>query len=115
ILSAVPNQSMKVALLEGHAQVTADGGSQTLKPGESLTVPMGGKNGLEPVGKASTPITDPTDPALAPLLTMLNTVSSSAIAADTTVVPASDNNPIFNPSSAPSTSNDQPNTNNNNP
>src|SRR5262245_60315808 len=61
-LHAVPNKSMQVELIEGHARVTAPAGSQTLQPGEVVSIPMSGANGLQPVGAPSAPVASPANP-----------------------------------------------------
>jgi hypothetical protein len=63
-LSASPKKTMDVQLVEGHARVTAPAGSQTLNPGERVSVPMGGGSGLEPVGAPSAPVADPANAAI---------------------------------------------------
>jgi hypothetical protein len=71
VLRATRHQSMSVQLVEGHARVTAAGGSQTLQPGQLVTMPMGGENGLQPLAAPSIPAAAPSDPNL---LVVLNTV-----------------------------------------
>jgi hypothetical protein len=56
---------MMVELIEGHARITARGTTQILRPGEMLTVPLGGANGLTAVGTPSTPIRSATETSLA--------------------------------------------------
>jgi len=54
-LKASPNKAMTVDLVEGHARVSTAAGTQTLKPGEFVSVPLGGNNGLEAAGAPSVP------------------------------------------------------------
>jgi hypothetical protein len=57
ILRAQRGQSMSVTLIEGQARVTANGVSQVLQPNQSVTVPLGGTNGLTASGAPSAPVT----------------------------------------------------------
>src|SRR5258708_25674 len=57
VLKATAHQSMSVQLVEGHAQVTTSEGTQTLKPGEEVNVPLGGDDGLHEMGAPSVPHT----------------------------------------------------------
>ncbi len=63
-LHAVPRKSMEVELIEGHARVTTAAGSQTLQPGEVVSVPMGGASGLQPIGAPSVPVAAPANSGL---------------------------------------------------
>ncbi|MCC7450752.1 MAG: hypothetical protein IT324_25280 [Anaerolineae bacterium] len=56
ILRAERNKTMDVLLVEGHARVTAPQGSQTLQPGQTVSVPLGGSTGLDPVSQPSVPV-----------------------------------------------------------
>ncbi len=75
VLRATRHQAMSVELVEGHARVSADGGSQVLKPGQMVSVPMGGSDGLQPAGAPSSPVAAPDEP---PLATVLNSMPSVA-------------------------------------
>ncbi len=68
VLRAQPDQQMQVELVEGHARVTADGISQILKPGEFVSIPLGGSNGLTAVGAPSAPTLIQPEPALTSVL-----------------------------------------------
>jgi hypothetical protein len=61
VLRAEKGNKMTVALVEGHANVTIPQGSQDLKPGQELTVPLGSVTGLVPVAPPSAPIAMPED------------------------------------------------------
>lgn len=54
-MKAVPNKTMDITLIEGQAKITTATGSQTLQPGQSLSIPLGGVTGLEPIGTPSAP------------------------------------------------------------
>jgi hypothetical protein len=64
MLQAQPNKKLNIRLLEGRARVTTTAGSQTMKPGEVVSVPMGGGNGLEASGAPSAPATVPIEPSV---------------------------------------------------
>jgi hypothetical protein len=64
MLQAQPNKKLNIRLLEGRARVTTKAGSQMMKPGEILTVPMGGNNGLEASGAPSAPVVIPVEPSV---------------------------------------------------
>jgi hypothetical protein len=55
VLRAERNRAMTIELIEGHARITAMGGTRVLKPGEMLSIPLGGANGLTAVGVPSVP------------------------------------------------------------
>ena len=61
VLHAQPNLAMNVSLVEGHAQVKTSAGTQTLLPGQMVSVRMGGANGLQAIGAPTTPATAPLD------------------------------------------------------
>jgi hypothetical protein len=77
-LNAEKGKGLKVGLLEGHAEVKAGGVTQTLKPGQSTTVPLGGANGLEASGQPSEPEEESTDDSLAPVLATADDFASPA-------------------------------------
>jgi hypothetical protein len=54
-LSAIPNQKLRVHLLEGAAEVSAAGKTQIVAPGQGVEVPLGGASGVESVGQPSDP------------------------------------------------------------
>lgn len=64
ILRAERNKTLDVLLVEGHARVTTPQGSQTLQPGQTVSVPMGGSTGLDPVSPPSAPVAVDTDSTL---------------------------------------------------
>lgn len=80
ILKAVPHQSMSVQLVEGHAEVTTFQGTQTLKPGEEVNVPLGEDNGLHAIGAPSAPYDAPADTALDSIIAAVQRVARSLIA-----------------------------------
>src|SRR5205823_6231693 len=53
LLTAERNKAMSVSLIEGRARISTSTGVQTLSPGETTTIPLGGANGLTPVGAPS--------------------------------------------------------------
>jgi hypothetical protein len=55
ILRAERHKSMSIELLDGSAEVTSAGTTQTLQPGEMIIVARGGSNGLTAVGPPSAP------------------------------------------------------------
>ena len=57
LLQAVPDKTLEVTLIEGHATVSTSGGSQNLLPGQKVSVPIGGANGLTAQGAPARPIT----------------------------------------------------------
>jgi hypothetical protein len=57
LLRAEKGKQMSVTLVEGHAKVTTPQGSQELKPGQQVTVQLGGLNGGTAISAPSTPIT----------------------------------------------------------
>ncbi len=73
-LRAQRNGKMQVDLVQGSARVIANGASQILASGQSLTVQMGGADGLTPVGVPSKPFWTPPNPALLNILDMLDKV-----------------------------------------
>ena len=68
-LQANANQTLDVTLLEGHATVSTDLGSQTLQPGQMVSVPLGGMTGLEPQTSPHSPVN--LDPKLVTVLKSL--------------------------------------------
>jgi hypothetical protein len=62
MLQAQPNKKLNIRLLGGRAHITTPAGSQSMKPGEVVSVPMGGSNGLEASGAPSAPVTIPVEP-----------------------------------------------------
>jgi len=62
-LRAHPNKEMQVQLVEGSAIITTHNKTENLIPGQSLSVPLGGTNGLEAVGIPSSPVNAPEDQA----------------------------------------------------
>ena len=68
VLRAERHKSMSVELVEGNARLTTSAGSQTLKPGQVATVPLGGTNGLTATDAPSIPAAAASDAALEPVL-----------------------------------------------
>jgi hypothetical protein len=68
VLRAERHKSMSVQLVEGSARLTTSAGSQTLKPGQVATVPLGGTNGLTATDAPSIPAAAASDAALEPVL-----------------------------------------------
>ncbi len=68
ILRAERGKTLDVLLVEGHARVTTPQGSQTLQPGQTVSVPLGGSSGLDPVSQPSAPVAAAADPALPVIL-----------------------------------------------
>lgn len=54
-ITAAQGEGMNISLYSGSAQVTADGETQVFGPGEQVSIPLGGENGLDPVGPPSEP------------------------------------------------------------
>ncbi len=73
-LRAQKNGKMQVDLVQGSSRVIANGSSQILASGQSLTVQMGGADGLTPVGVPSKPFWTPPNPALLNVLDTLDKV-----------------------------------------
>lgn len=59
VLQASPNKAMQVQLVEGSAKITANNSTAMLVPGQSVTIPLGGTNGLQAVGTPSVPVNNP--------------------------------------------------------
>jgi hypothetical protein len=74
VLHAERNRAMSVGLIEGHAQITTNSGSQILKPGEMTSVALGGANGLTAVGAPSSPTQISDEPVTTPLLKTVDKV-----------------------------------------
>jgi hypothetical protein len=72
LLYMTPDQKMGVYLIEGHAQVTTLAGTQLLKPGEQVLIPLDFVDHVNAIGKPSAPVAVPLDPALLPLICFLN-------------------------------------------
>jgi hypothetical protein len=54
-LTAQPNGALTLRLIEGQAEVSTAQGTQTVQPGEVVTVALGGTNGLEGTGAPQVP------------------------------------------------------------
>src|SRR5712691_2211233 len=54
-LSAASGNSMNIHVMDGHARVTSNGTSKVLQSGQSVSVPLGGSNGLTASGAPSEP------------------------------------------------------------
>ncbi len=54
-LKAVKNGSMDVTLYSGSGSIESDGQKQIFGAGESVSVPLGGPNGVDPIGPPSAP------------------------------------------------------------
>lgn len=54
-LRADQNGSMDVSLYSGSGSITANGQEQVFTAGESVSVPLGGPNGTDPIGPPTTP------------------------------------------------------------
>jgi len=76
LLSAEPNKTMTVGLVEGHAQVSTSDGTQTLLPGQAVSIPLGGSNGVTASGAPSQPAVMPPDHTLSSLVYVANRVSN---------------------------------------
>src|SRR5579859_3735981 len=68
LLRATKNDSLKITVLHGSAQVTAMGASQVGSPGQEIDVPLGGSNGLKASGPPSAPITANVRPLIMPVV-----------------------------------------------
>jgi hypothetical protein len=77
MLQAIPNQQMSVHLIEGHATVSTAKGSQTLLPGQAVTIALGGTNGLVPQSAPSKPVQVGMDTASLSMLASLNSVTGT--------------------------------------
>jgi hypothetical protein len=75
VLRAERNRAMTIGLIEGHARVSAQGSTQTLKPGEMVTVALGGVNGLSAVGVPSAPTRAAAEQSLALALRSVSRLS----------------------------------------
>ena len=78
-LKAVPNKSMTVELIEGHATVSTPKGSRVLQPSQSVSISMGGTTGLEPQGVPSPAISTTLDTTTLNMLSSLNTLTGSNV------------------------------------
>ena len=90
LLHAEANKTLDVTLLEGHAIVSTAEGTETLLPGQIVSVPIGGATGLEATGAPSIPVSiDPSTVArLARYVQALRSVSNlSTPAPSKTVIP----------------------------
>ena len=72
LLTAEANNQMTFTLIDGSAMLTSDGMQQAVKPMEMVTIPLGGANGLQAIGVPSLPTKITLDPALQPLLRVLD-------------------------------------------
>jgi hypothetical protein len=59
LLRAEKGKQMSVTLIEGRANVKNAHGSQDLKPGQQVTIPLGGVDGFTPSDAPSVPVTNP--------------------------------------------------------
>jgi hypothetical protein len=59
-ITATLGEGMNISLFSGSAQVTADGQTQIFGPGQQVSIPLGGENGMQAVGPPSepTPLSD---------------------------------------------------------
>lgn len=55
-ITATLGEGMNINLYSGSAQVTSDGQTQIFGPGQQVSIPLGGENGLEAVGPPSEPV-----------------------------------------------------------
>jgi len=78
LLQAQPNKVMTVSLIEGHAQVSTASGTQTLLPGQSVSVPLGGSNGLSANGAPAVPVAGETDPTVDTMVTAAQEIGDAA-------------------------------------
>ncbi|MBX3085382.1 MAG: hypothetical protein KF716_27355 [Anaerolineae bacterium] len=69
VMSAQPNASMDVYLVEGSATLTAGGRAVALQPNEMTSIPLGGSDGLQAVGAPSVPTTQVSDAITSSLIT----------------------------------------------
>ncbi len=60
-LRAIPNQDMTITILEGSGLVAAGRQERTVGPGQTVRVPLGGSNGLQPVGPPSATFPSPVE------------------------------------------------------
>ncbi len=77
ILRAERNKTFEITLVEGHARITTPQGTETLLPGQTASIAMGGSSGLEPISKPSVPTAMGNDPALLAILTATENFSPS--------------------------------------
>ncbi len=94
LLHAEANKTLDVTLLEGHAIVSTAEGTETLLPGQIVSVPIGGATGLEATGAPSIPVSiDPTVARLARYVQALRSVSNLSMPAPSkTVTPTKEAN-----------------------
>jgi len=78
-LHAEASKAMTVSLIEGHATVTTFAGSQTLLPGQTVSIPLAGSNGLTASGAPSKPVTTRSDPTRKLLVNVAEQVSIPAV------------------------------------
>lgn len=106
LLTAERNKGMSVGLIEGHARVSTSAGVQTLNPGQMTTIPLGGANGLTPIGAPSAPARLTVEPALNGLLTATDKVSDNNGSTNRPVVPVRPSKPV-QPDTIPANNNDR--------
>jgi hypothetical protein len=58
ILRAGANKEMSVHLVEGSARITSDNKTVALRPGQTSRIPLGGIDGLQPIGTPSAPVNE---------------------------------------------------------
>jgi hypothetical protein len=79
LLRAEQGKQMSVTLIEGHATVKNSQGSQELKPGQQVTVPLGGIDGFTPTDGPSKPVMNPdaTEPNINAIINAANGLDRS--------------------------------------
>src|SRR4051812_37175893 len=79
VLRAEKGNQMTVALVEGHAHITTPQGSLNLKPGQQVSVLLGGQDGLTPVSAPSTltNFIDGDDPAMSKMIAIAQAMGTA--------------------------------------
>jgi hypothetical protein len=75
VLSAQPNNSMEVYLIEGSANLTTYGQTVSLQPNQKSSIPLGGTDGLTAIGAPSIPTQQVPDATTENLLATVNELS----------------------------------------
>ena len=74
---ATPHKTLDIELLEGHASVSTSLGGQILQPGEMVSVPLGGMQGLDAVGAPTAPVTAPSNTSLQDMADLVTKVDQN--------------------------------------
>jgi hypothetical protein len=83
VMRATRNQSMTLSLIEGHGMIKTAYGSQAIRPGEQVSVQLGGANGLEAISAPSDPVAFGEDETLSGLTCVLDHLSGKLCEGET--------------------------------